>query len=252
MGNVYINVATAAAASGEVRGQLMRFAREGFTFSIDGSQETPATSSSAAGAGIASIDRDADNLHFRMIVSGLSGPVVSAHFHNAVAGQPGLVIFDLTPYFSLTGTDDGAFNYWMRTAGFDSSKVYLFLNDQVYVNLHTALYPNGEVRGQVLKEGICNNINIGISSPEPLAVDYSIYPNPFANEWLNVTFSGLVNGKGHLKMYDVSGRLVLDNAIEVFKGVNTYQIANTLQPGAYTLEVEVEGQKQMSRMVIRN
>src|SRR5205085_8333601 len=121
------------------------------------SQETPATSSSAVGTGIASIDRDADNLHFRMIVGGLSGPVVSAHFHDGLAGQPGLVIFDLTPYFTLTGTDDGAFNYWMKSAGFDSSKVYLFLNNQVYVNIHTALFPNGEVRGQVLHSGTCSN-----------------------------------------------------------------------------------------------
>jgi hypothetical protein len=250
-GNAYISVGTATNTSGEIRGQLLRFAREGFTFSIDASQETPATSSSAVGTGIASIDRDADNLHFRMIVGGLSGPVVSAHFHDGVAGQPGLVIFDLTPYFTLTGTDDGAFNYWMKSAGFDSSKVYLFLNNQVYVNVHTALFPNGEVRGQVLHSGTCSNASTAVNELSKIVMDYSVYPNPSANEWLNVSFTGLENAKGRLLLNDLSGRVVSENVIDINRGSNSYKIANDIKPGVYMLEIQIGNERQLISRVMR-
>jgi hypothetical protein len=251
MGTTYVNVSTTTNTTGEIRGQLLRFAREGFTFTIDASQETPPTSSSAVGTGIASIDRDADNLHFRMIVGGLTGPVVNAHFHNGAIGQPGLVIFDLTPYFTLTGTDDGAFNYWMKTAGFDSTKVYLFLNDQVYVNIHTSQYPNGEVRGQVLHNGTCSNIQIGVNEINLVVGEYSVYPNPFANEQLNVSFTGYENSNGNLVLRDLSGRIVSTKSVDINRGLNTYQIAGDVQSGIYMLEIQIGAERQLISKVVK-
>lgn len=251
LSNSYVNVATSANPNGEVRGQLLRYAREGLTFTMDASQEVPVTTSTAIGTGIASIDRHGDNLHFRMTVSGLTGPVVSAHFHNAPAGQPGLVIFDLTPYFALTGTDDGAFNYWMRSAGFDSSKALLFLNDQVYVNIHTAQFSNGEVRGQVIHGASCSGLTIGVNEINPLAFNFNVFPNPFTNEQLNLQFDGLIKGDGQVRLYDLSSRIVVQQRIDVVKGINNFQIPADVVPGIYLFELKVNDETQMQMKVMK-
>ncbi len=250
LGNIYINVHTVANPNGEVRAQLRRFAREGFTYSIDALQETTGSTSTAVGSGMASIDRDADDLHFRMIVTGLTDTIQAAHFHNAPAGSPGLTIFDLTPFFSHTSVDDGAFNYWKKIDGFDSSKIVLFLNNSVYVNVHTALYPNGEVRGQVIQGGVCNELNVGIIPVIPLSLDFNIFPNP-SSDHLNISFDGLISGNGILSISDMTGREIQTENISISKGKNSFSLPLSMQNGAYIARLWIEQQEQYSTILLK-
>lgn len=58
-GSVNVVITTAANPNGEVRGQVYRLAREGYTLSLNGAQEKPtATTSAGYGMGVVSIDRD--------------------------------------------------------------------------------------------------------------------------------------------------------------------------------------------------
>ena len=62
---------TAASPNGEVRGQVLRLVREGYTISLNGAQENPnAVVSAGYGVGVVSIDRDQDNVHFMSVWGG--------------------------------------------------------------------------------------------------------------------------------------------------------------------------------------
>ncbi len=83
-----------------------------------------------------------DHVTYKITYSGLSGPVVAAHFHGpAAAGQEAGVMLPIPgPYMSGmhgTLTANAAFTEKAMLAG------------MTYVNLHTSKYPMGEARAQV-------------------------------------------------------------------------------------------------------
>lgn len=251
MGNIYVNFHTGTNPGGEIRGQMMRYAREGFTYIIDGGQVVPSNTGTAVGSGIASIDRDADNLHFRMIVTGLTDTITDARFYNASSGSTGNAIFDLNPYFTHSSVDDAAFNYWLNTAGFDSANVNMFLNDQVYVSVSTSQFPNGEVRGQVIQGGVCKTIITSVHAAVPLSFDFSAYPNPNSDGLVNVSFTGIENGNGNFELSDISGRRIYSQDIPVFSGENKFQLPLNVQSGIYLLKFSIGQNDQIVTRIIK-
>jgi hypothetical protein len=191
-GAIYINLHTAGFPNGEIRGQVYRLIREGYTVYLNGDQEIPAVSTIAKGAGIVSIDRDQDNAHFMIVASNITAS--GAHFHNGVAGQSGPVIYDLTPYY----TNGAMYGYWKSSDAtpFTVAQSVRFRNDSVYVNLHTGVYPGGEIRGQVLRGFNCVDITTGISTI--LSSDFkklNVYPNPATDNisiMLGSSFEGIL------------------------------------------------------------
>lgn len=107
---------------------------------LNATQEVPPTASPATGQGIVAYDRDAGELSWNIAYAGLSGPLQQAHFHGPAA--PGaaagpLVTIPVTAS-PLTGK-----------AQLSAAQAALFVDGRIYVNLHTAQYPGGEIRGQV-------------------------------------------------------------------------------------------------------
>lgn len=147
-GAYYINLHTAANPGGEVRGQVYKFAREGYTFEINGGQEVPPVTSTGVGAGMVSIDRDQTNAHYMLVVGNLAGTFTASHFHRARPGVSGGVIYNITASFNDFG---GAYGYWDQgsSPAFDASP--LFRANEVYVNVHTDLFPGGEIRGNIIR-----------------------------------------------------------------------------------------------------
>jgi Cu/Zn superoxide dismutase len=147
-GGYYINLHTAANPAGEVRGQVYKFAREGYTYEINGGQEVPPVTTTGVGAGMLSIDRDQTNAHYMLVVSELTGTFSASHFHRARPGVSGGVIYDITDSFNDFG---GAYGYWNQssTPVFDAGP--LFRANEVYVNVHTDLFPAGEIRGNIIR-----------------------------------------------------------------------------------------------------
>ncbi len=142
-GGIYINIHTAANPAGEIRGQVYKLAREAYSFEFSGGQEVPPVMSPATGAGMVTIDRDQSNAHFMMVISGLSSDFAAAHFHNGRPGTNGGVIFNLTPFFNEQG---GAYGYWTENDATPFANSPMFRTNQVYVNVHTANFPSGEIR----------------------------------------------------------------------------------------------------------
>lgn len=231
--------------------RLYRYLRDGFTYQLNGAQEVPPTNSSAYGSGMASIDRHMLNLHFRMIVNDLTGPLVGAHFHEASADSTGPVIFDLTPYFAASGTSDQAFNYWLSNAAFDSQAAMKFESGRVYVNVHTAQFLSGEIRGQVIPGGTCYSSVVGIGELQAFNQS-AIYPNPATNN-TTVSFTSSVTGSAVLSVLDYSGRMIKEVPVSVLSGENKYDLpVADIANGVYLIQIAMKNYNPLRARLIKN
>jgi len=241
-GDMYFNMHTAANPGGEIRGQVYRYAREGYTFRMDGSQENPATNSTATGSGIVTMDRFQENVHLMVVVNGLSGSVTAAQFHKNVFGQNGGVIFEVTDWFSQTGTSDAAFGYWTDddATPFTIASSNLFINDSVYINVHTAANPGGEIRGQVIRGADCFVTTVGvvgIASIGDQVSQFALYPNPVEGNVVNVNFESLTSASAKIQLVGITGNTVMSKEVSVTKGSNSERLTLTgLVPGIYLVK----------------
>jgi hypothetical protein len=130
--------------------RLKKFAREAYTFELNGGQEVPPVSTQATGAGVVTIDRDEVSAHYMVVYSGLEGQFTTSHFHHAKPGVNGGVIYDLTSQYNAFG---GAFGYWDETAipPFDAAP--FFRNNEMYINVHSDPHFAGEIRGNIVYAG---------------------------------------------------------------------------------------------------
>jgi hypothetical protein len=84
------------------------------------------------------------------------GPETVAHIHKGAPGVAGPPIIDLP-----------AGNPKQETISLSGENVADLLAGLLYVNIHTAPYPNGEIRGQILPGGGCFSANISGASEAP-------------------------------------------------------------------------------------
>ena len=100
--------------------------------------------SSGTGVGTFVMNNAQTELTYNISFAGLSGPVTVAHFHNAPPGANGGVVRTLTTTSPIVGV-------WKSTdpEPFNPAMVAELLAGRLYVNLHTANCPGGEIRGNV-------------------------------------------------------------------------------------------------------
>lgn len=126
-----------------------------FTAMLNGAQEVPPVATMGVGRFEAVLSKDQNVLLYSMRVEDLTSAVSASHFHLALPGQSGPILktIDLVPIVGedgVYGTPFGA--NWSTsdpTQPLTSENVQQLLNGQIYVNVHTQNYPNGEIRGQV-------------------------------------------------------------------------------------------------------
>ncbi len=207
-GGIYINIHTEQNPAGEIRGQVYKAIREGYTLRLSGLNEVPAVTTEAYGSGIISIDRDQSNVHFMIAYNDLTAAQTMAHFHAGAAGTNGWVIFGLGSFFNQDDTFDSAFGYWADTddTPFDDAAAMAFREGEVYVNVHTSENPGGELRGQVTRTLICSQAPLGIFET-PQRKSLSIYPNP-SSDFVNVDLSILPPAFYQVQIVDITGKVV--------------------------------------------
>jgi uncharacterized repeat protein (TIGR01451 family) len=132
-GNVFV-VSNSNGAVYEISGKQPAL----FTASLLGGQETPPNSSTATGTATLLLSPDETSARVSVNFSGLTSAETDAHIHGpAGPGVVGVILFPLPNgnvsdfQISLTPTD-----------------VANLKNGLLYVNVHTANFPNGEIRGQ--------------------------------------------------------------------------------------------------------
>jgi len=113
-----------------------------WTAVIDGSQEVPASNSTATGLGMGTLDTISGLLDWNISWQGLTAAAM--HFHGAAApGSNAGVVVDI-----------GALSGGLTSAAIGSTTITAAqiadLQDGLwYINIHTAAFPGGEIRGQV-------------------------------------------------------------------------------------------------------
>ena len=94
------------------------------------------------------IDAETGAVSGTVTVSGLSGPATMAHIHSGAAGTTGPVLIGLD-----VNDDESSFTV-PPNATLDAPGIENYLTSELYVNVHTELYPAGEIRGQIIPIGV--------------------------------------------------------------------------------------------------
>ena len=241
-GNLYLNIHTAANPNGEVRGQVYRYMREGYTISPSGAQQVPMVSSTATGSGMVSIDRDQSNAHIMFTITATM--VQDLHFHKGVAGENGAVIW---PMGSLLA-NGGVFTYWKSTDAmpFTTANSIQFRNDSVYLNVHTTTFPNGEIRGQVRRGSVCDDLGTGIAEDRE-AVELNVWPVP-VSELLHVRMPVGIGSHARVEVIDLTGAIVRASSAADRSGTLTLDV-NGIPQGLYFVRISDNASSYTTRFV---
>jgi predicted outer membrane repeat protein len=142
-----------------------------FTAALDGTQQVPPTGSPATGSASVLLGADQTALTFSTTFANLQDIPTAIHLHNAPAGQNGPVATD------ADGANIELGNLPQATTGTAGPQTFTvnadfvtqLLQSNIYANVHTVAFPDGEIRGQLaLANGTFIDLGgnlIGVSGP---------------------------------------------------------------------------------------
>lgn len=136
----YVNIHTTQNPGGEIRGQLAISAAQAYGAVLSGSNEVPPAD--PAGAGTANLLIGGGMVAFA-ITTNVTG-VTAAHIHRGNAGANGPVIVDFAPTFN------GSVSLGIVATTAQNVSDIAANPQGHYVNVHTATFPGGAVRGQMV------------------------------------------------------------------------------------------------------
>jgi len=112
-----------------------------FKATLTGAQEVPANASTATGD--ATLTFNTTTKIFTLAVTHTIASPTNGHIHKAAVGVSGGVIF---PFASFTSP----ISY--TSPALDATQEADLNAGLYYVNIHTSAFPNGEIRGQLIKQ----------------------------------------------------------------------------------------------------
>jgi hypothetical protein len=141
-GRLYFNAHTAANPNGEIRGQI---GRDVFSVRLTPLQEVPPRLSTASGTGRLTLDPETRRFTASLAVSGILAN--AAHIHRGAPGVNGPIIFPLTETSPSSGE-------WVSAPGatLDEAQLAQLRAGELYFNVHSVIFPDGEMRGQIARE----------------------------------------------------------------------------------------------------
>ncbi|MDZ7644330.1 MAG: CHRD domain-containing protein [Woeseiaceae bacterium] len=146
-GRLYINVHSPDHPGGEIRGQVLP---DGITLleaELSGSQEVPAVDTNATGSVALTLDAAGQLVTIHANTRQFPD-ATAAHLHSAYAGTNGPVEIGLT--------QDGSnpAHWFAEEAALTAAQLEALQDGATYINVHSAAHPGGEIRGQVIPDGI--------------------------------------------------------------------------------------------------
>jgi hypothetical protein len=115
---------------------------------LTGAGEVPPNNSSARGLMQGTFDTDTNTLNWTVSYSGVSTPVIGAHFHGPVS------YLGLTPEENApiqVGTPGSLFSPFRGVAQISIEQAKDLKDGRWYFNLHSKKFPDGELRGPVVR-----------------------------------------------------------------------------------------------------
>jgi hypothetical protein len=103
--------------------------------------QNPPTESNGSGTALVTLNQGRSEVCWDISVSDLTTPVILAHIHQGAAGTNGAIVVDfMEPVNGLNGCVHA-----------DAALIKAIRQDPAgyYVNVHTTMFPAGEVRGQL-------------------------------------------------------------------------------------------------------
>ena len=128
-----------------------------YTVTLEGSQEVPPVITLATGSATVVVNYQTGDIDISGSYNALSSAQTDAHLHGpAPRGQTAVPIVTLTG----TGGNSGTFS---GSAILTATQMQELFANLTYINVHSNLFPNGEIRGQLEKIGtssVCNGSNV--------------------------------------------------------------------------------------------
>ena len=154
-----------------------------FSVELDGAQSVPANATSASGMGTGVLNRAGTRFEIDFTLSGIDvdgmqtidpgDDLTVLHIHRAPPGSNGPVVFGFVGPNSDTNGDlviepamGRVFSGWDQNEGNNTTltaELQALRDSDLYVNVHTADFPSGEIRGQIFRDDNGND-RIDVSS----------------------------------------------------------------------------------------
>lgn len=112
-----------------------------FTATLNGTAEVPSTPSTATGAATATYNDNTNILTVTTTYTGMT--VTAAHIHKGAVGVAGDVVFPITDLLSPMV---------LTTTALTAQQEADLKANLYYINLHSATYAGGEIRGQLMRQ----------------------------------------------------------------------------------------------------
>jgi Cu/Zn superoxide dismutase len=141
MKHIARNLLTAAGLASALMFTAAAAQAEMLTFKADmlGTAEVPAADSAGKGTAEVMVDTDAKKVTWTMKVEGLTGDATAAHVHGpASATEKAPPVIDMSGDKMVEGSADITEAQWTEMKA-----------GKYYVNVHSAKFPDGEIRGQL-------------------------------------------------------------------------------------------------------
>ncbi|HZP42424.1 MAG TPA: CHRD domain-containing protein [Candidatus Binatia bacterium] len=120
-----------------------------FVALLNGAQETPPVSSPSQGVAFLTFDANTNRLCYMVSYSPLGGAETVAHIHGSGGpGQSAPILFGITPDVSPIGSPKHGCVGPLTKANLRDLRRGL-----LYINVHSTIAPNGEIRGQIVPAG---------------------------------------------------------------------------------------------------
>ncbi len=161
---------------------------------INGAQENPAVTTTATGTAIMLYDVAANTFDLFVSITGMANIATNSHIHEGAIGTNGGVVTGLgaesVANYTRSGTTlTGTF----RNVTHLGDKLKL-IQGGAYFNIHTAQFPGGEIRGQLIARPVRLYANMDVAQ--------EALPNPTLN------FSAVNNFGGAVLLYDPTANTV--------------------------------------------
>ncbi|MEN9415968.1 MAG: hypothetical protein RLZ62_2272 [Bacteroidota bacterium] len=221
---VYATVSTNANPGGEIRGQFICETDLDYRTVLTGAGVVPAANSSSFGFGGIHFPTGSEDVVVALLVDGLSGPITEAGIYFGNPGENGILVHSLTQFF---------LNFIQEKIELSELPADFFRNareGKYYIQVNTAAYPNGELRGQIDFLGYFTSfapVNSAQAVPSTPSAGFG-----FSHNILNTTLDSLTS--------TVYISTVTPAAVEIRKGapgtmgvlLETLELTST--PGVYS------------------
>jgi hypothetical protein len=213
-GTLYVNVHSTAFPNGEIRGQLNTSVRDAVVANLCPKQENPPVTNApiGRGAGFCSVNRDKTDGLVQVVVSSMSANPTAGHIHAGGKTVNGAVVINLGMSGGVTRAA-GVFSITRSTFA-DS-----IVNGLTYLNVHSALNPTGEIRGQLAKELQNECLPTGVYELNGAQLKVEVFPNPMIDK-ATLRFDSNDDFKAQIIVSDILGRQIQAQNVSILRGAN--------------------------------